>query len=533
MRSSFRVAVAAAQLLACSTALAAVGPAQAQAPAPASAQAPSEDARLTAFLDGEFAQELTLRPQLATRLGVKDGEDRLDDISESGLLKRLEWRRASVAKMKAQFDRAKLSAEAQANYDIWAQELDRAELTYKFRRYQPPFYSFLYSVHSELPNFLINTHVVQDAADMRAYSARLRALPGVLGRGHRGERQVGAIGVHAPRFEIERVISGSQTILKGAPFDDGPDSPLWADAKAKVGKLQAAGKVTPAEAEALLSEARGLAAGREAGLWPGHRLGREGASDRAKRQGRGQFPAGRRQVVRGGAQAQHHDRADAGPGPRDRAQGSDPHRGGAGRARPPGRRQGPRGLLCRARAAVPAHALDRRGAHRIPAQGQRDHRPHRGPCCRNGSACSRPIGWRWCASRPSAKWPAARPHAAGPSPDGTRPGRVYVHLLGSTDDPADVYNLMCHEGHSGPRDAGRHPGAPAERAEVPPRLRLRRLWRGLGALHRGPVQGDGRLSRRGRRLHAAGRPSCSAPRGWWSTPASMRRAGARTRPSTT
>ena len=86
---------------------------------------------------------------------MKDGEDRLDDISEAGLLKRLEWRRASVAKMKAQFDRAKLSPEAQANYDIWAQELDRAELTYKFRRYQPPFYSFLYSVHSraaELPD---------------------------------------------------------------------------------------------------------------------------------------------------------------------------------------------------------------------------------------------------------------------------------------------------------------------------------------------------------------------------------------------
>src|SRR6185369_4689585 len=161
MARSFQAALAVAHLLACPIAATAVG----LAPALAQAAASSEDVRFTAFLDDAFAQELKLRPQLATRLGEKEGEDRLDDISDAGVLKRLEWRRASVAQMKAQFDRAKLGPEAQANYDIWAQELDRAELTYKFRRYQPPFYSFLYSVHSELPNFLINTHTVQDAAD--------------------------------------------------------------------------------------------------------------------------------------------------------------------------------------------------------------------------------------------------------------------------------------------------------------------------------------------------------------------------------
>jgi uncharacterized protein (DUF885 family) len=45
-------------------------------------------------------------------------------------------------------------------------------------------------------------------------------------------------------------------------------------------------------------------------------------------------------------------------------------------------------------------------------------------------------------------------HAQGPSPDGTRPGRVYVHLLGKTGDPAAVYDLMCHEGIPGHVMAG-------------------------------------------------------------------------------
>ncbi len=164
-------------------AVVAVSPAVMVAAQPAPATAPTanaEDARLTAFLDAEFAQDLKLRPQLATRLGIKEGEDRLDDISDAGQLQRLEARRASVARMKAQFDRSRLSPKGQVNYDIWQTELQRMELQYKYRRYQPPFYSFLYSAHSQLPDFMINTHTVTDAADMRAYNARLRAIPAVL-----------------------------------------------------------------------------------------------------------------------------------------------------------------------------------------------------------------------------------------------------------------------------------------------------------------------------------------------------------------
>ena len=152
-------------------------------PAPAATVA-SDDARLTAYLDAEFARDLKLRPQLATRLGMKDGQDRLDDISDVAQLQQLAARRDSVARMKADFDRSKLSLKGQANFDIWETELQRMELQYKYRRYQPPFYSFLYSVHAQLPDFLINTHSVSDGGDMRAYNARQdhQVPPGRLSR---------------------------------------------------------------------------------------------------------------------------------------------------------------------------------------------------------------------------------------------------------------------------------------------------------------------------------------------------------------
>ena len=111
----------------CVTPQAGVLAAQASSAAAAPA-ANAEDARLTQFLDAEFANDLKLRPQLATRLGMKEGEDKLDDISDAAQLQRLEARRASVVRMKAEFDRSKLSPKGQTNFDIWETELNRMEL---------------------------------------------------------------------------------------------------------------------------------------------------------------------------------------------------------------------------------------------------------------------------------------------------------------------------------------------------------------------------------------------------------------------
>src|SRR3546814_14158483 len=98
---------------------------------------------------------------------------------------------------------------------------------------------------------MINTHIVQDAADMRAYAARLRAIPAVLDEAITQSRASAAIGVHAPKFQVERVIDGSRAIVTGAPFDEGAASPLWAAAQAQVAKLQSTGTVTDEQARPL------------------------------------------------------------------------------------------------------------------------------------------------------------------------------------------------------------------------------------------------------------------------------------------
>jgi uncharacterized protein (DUF885 family) len=435
--------LALALMLGTSAAVLAASPAAAQA----SAQE-TESARFTAFLDKEFAQEVALKPQLATRLGLKQDMGKLDDTSDAGQLKLLEWRRGSVARLKAQFDRAKLPPAAQASYDMWALELDRAETNYKFRRYQPPFYSFLYSAHSQLPDFLINTHVVGEAADMAAYSSRLRAIPASLDVAIGQSKESDALGIRAPKFEIERVISGSRQMVTGAPFDAGPDSPLWADAKAKVGKLEAAGKVTPEQRQALLDEAKTailalkpvyerVIAWAEADL-PKAPSGKTGAVS---------LPNGAAWYA---AALRLNTTTDLTPDQVNKLGLSEVTRIEAEQdklARSAGFKDRQAYYAERARLFPPIPWTDAIRADYL--------RQYNAAVAHNRSLLpaffgNLPVYKAEVVREPSfSEVAGGAAHASGPSPDGARPGRVYIHMLGVTDDPANITDLMCHEGIPG------------------------------------------------------------------------------------
>ena len=419
----------------------------------ASAAVASEDARLTTFLDAEFAQDLKLRPQLATRLGIKEGEDRLDDISDAGQLQRLEERRASVARMKAQFDRSKLSPTGQTNYDIWETELQRMEIQYKFRRYQPPFYSFLYSVHSQLPDFMINTHIVSDAGDMRAYNARLRAIPAVLDTAIAESKLSDAQGIRAPKFEIERIINGSKVIITGAPFDAGKDSPLWADAQKKVGKLVADGNVTRAEGDALLADTRASLLA----MKPGY--------ERVIAWATGELPAapsGRVGAISLPGGADWYAAALKLNTTLDLT-ADQIHKIGLSELN---RIEGEQDALARRAGFKDRNAFYADRAKRFPPQPWTD--PLRTAYLKRANdivAKNRSLlparfyklpQYRAEVIRePSfSEVPGGAAHAAPPSPDGVRPGRVYLHLLGKTGDPAALNDLMCHEGIPGHVMAG-------------------------------------------------------------------------------
>jgi uncharacterized protein (DUF885 family) len=222
------------------------------ATSPALAQTSEADRRLTSFLDAQFEEEVRMEPEWLTRLGRKERYDELTDRSEAFADRQLAWRRQSVAKMKAQFAGANLSEEARTSYDMWALELERAEIAARWRRND---YIFVRGgPQSGLPNFLINSHRVETPADMAAYVARTRAIGRAMDQALERARAAAAQGVRPPRFAYEQALDEVNRLTTGAPFTAGADSALFADAKAKVAALQKAGKIDRAQADKLLAE---------------------------------------------------------------------------------------------------------------------------------------------------------------------------------------------------------------------------------------------------------------------------------------
>jgi uncharacterized protein (DUF885 family) len=418
-------------------------------PVAASAQvSQAEASKLTGFLDAEFEQDLKSNPQQATQLGRKEGMDRLNDFSEAAELKRLEWRRGSVARMKAQFQPAKLPLEARISYEMWVDELESAELAYKFRRYDYPLGGG--ALHSGIPNFLISSHLVDNPADMAAYNARVRAIGPAMDQVRERVSLAANEGIRMPRFQYDRVIAESHKLISGQPFDaSGPDSPLWADAKTKVGKLSASGKVTPAQAEALLDETKSALL---TSMKPGYeRLIAWMQADIAK------APSGKVGAVTlpGGAAwyaaaLKLQTRTDL--------TADQIHQLGLSEVK---RIQGEMDALAKTAGFKDADAYFAELARLDPPQPYNDE--NRAEILRysNGLIAEArkhlpamfynlPIYGIEVVREPLfSEVAGGAAHTSGASPDGKRPGRVYLHMLGRTPARASLPDLMCHEGIPG------------------------------------------------------------------------------------
>ena len=215
--------------------------------APTQEEIATESVRLTEYLNAEYEEELAMNPMDLTTMGRKELYDQLGDFSEAGSLKQLEWRRESVAGMKASIDPAKLNDDAKTSWAIWESELDRAELRDTWKRHS---YVFGYNgAHTGLPNFLITYHKVDTPADMDAYIARLNKLGDALGQSTERAKLAAGDGIRTPKFGYERTISEARNVISGAPFAAGPDSPLWADVKEKINALKSGGKADTAQAD--------------------------------------------------------------------------------------------------------------------------------------------------------------------------------------------------------------------------------------------------------------------------------------------
>lgn len=225
------------------------------------AQAPAGDetARINVWFEAKFKEQLAFSPIQQTFLGQKSRE--LDDMSIAAQDKVLAWQRASAAEMRELFDYAKLSPEAQTSYDVWIYQLQQAEGAARFRT-NAYIFDQMSAIHSFLPQLLIAFHRVDNATDMEGYINRIRESGRALRQLIEISKHNATTGVRPPRFAYDFVIDESAKIIAGQPFTEtGPDSAVWADAKAKIADLQKKGALDDARAKAMLADARAALTG--------------------------------------------------------------------------------------------------------------------------------------------------------------------------------------------------------------------------------------------------------------------------------
>jgi uncharacterized protein (DUF885 family) len=215
----------------------------------------SETARLNAWFEVKYEEELMMSPISLTFQGRKERYGEIDDMSEGAEDKQLEWKRQTVAQMKSSFDYQALTDDAKLSYDLWEYQYDQAFASTSFRRNHYVF-TQMQGVHTFLPTLMMSFHKVDSLSDMVAFNSRLnelgRALDQLVERAKLGVEA----GVRPPRFSYEIVIKQAGDVISGKPFDDSQtDSSLWANAQEKVAALLKADTIDQVKADELLAQA--------------------------------------------------------------------------------------------------------------------------------------------------------------------------------------------------------------------------------------------------------------------------------------
>jgi len=210
-----------------------------------------QNAAITEFFAEYDAQQLALSPLGKSYRGIKDSDyGKWDDGSDAAEARNYNAERSALKEMKARFDPAKLSSENQLSYRLFEKRAARSEGAYKYNDYGYVF-DQMNGAQSQIPAFLINIHRIDTKSDARAYVNRLYGIGPAMTEAV-GQAKTGAAkGIMPPKWVYPYVIADSRNVITGAPFNDGPDAPLYADFKSKVAKLA----ISQTEKDLLIADA--------------------------------------------------------------------------------------------------------------------------------------------------------------------------------------------------------------------------------------------------------------------------------------
>src|SRR5690606_13096942 len=188
------------------------------------AEIKAESEKANKLFEDIFMENVMRSPMYQSYLGIKQDQDKWDDISEQASEEELALKKEQLAKVNA-IDEAKLGEQTKISLMLMKQGLEEDIADYKWRHYNYPV-NQMFGMHSSVVSMLINQHRIQEVDDAQDYIARLNGLPALFEQLEENLRLRAEKGIIAPKFVYPYVISDSQNIISGAPFEEGEPSVL-------------------------------------------------------------------------------------------------------------------------------------------------------------------------------------------------------------------------------------------------------------------------------------------------------------------
>lgn len=195
-----------------------------------------ESARIRAFFERTYQEDLADSPEMQSYRGIKTNYDKWTDRSEAEADRRIARAKARLVELKT-FDFAALEPQLQLSYRIFERQTER---WIEADNYRHTGYTITHQrgPHTRVPSFLINIHRITDLSDARAWVSRLEGVPMVFDQSIIQLQLREQNSVFAPDWSYPAMIEASRNVITGAPFDNsGRDSTLLADIKSKLAKV--------------------------------------------------------------------------------------------------------------------------------------------------------------------------------------------------------------------------------------------------------------------------------------------------------
>ena len=211
---------------------------------------PMTSEAVVSLLDELFMEELKESPEYMTYLGMRERYDEWDDRSDAARDKQLEMTKRHLTIVKA-IDQSNLNDAAKLNIAMFIEQSEQQIEADKWRYHSYPI-NQMRGVHSMIPSFLINQHLIADSAEAQAYIGRIAHSTGVIDQLLEQLKVREEKGIVPPKFVFPLVLKAIDNIISGAPFSEGDDSTILADFSQKVRAIN-----LPAdETDKLIADAR-------------------------------------------------------------------------------------------------------------------------------------------------------------------------------------------------------------------------------------------------------------------------------------